>query len=379
MNLNQVGVYIPVSKAVNQFALTHGGANRVTVFFRGQLLELMRWALLYCRNHPNDGKTFEDPNTRRMFVQAALIASDLWAKWVYGNRFSLEGGINIARERSLGAIRKAIEGTSLCAELTRSFGRGWTIFMDYFRKQYSSLDSEFQSKVGLSIEDYFKCLLIITVHFANPKSNNTGIFSAKTFADSTPLRDVFQKYIAFESQSTEELKKKLWGSTDKLEIQDEIAYDYLSMREKPILRAEDDRAIILDPIFYSEKASIGPLFILAKDKICGKANEVFSAFGKAFENYACGILNKMFPDINGSKQLFCNLKKKDLNGRELEIDACINKDHELVIFEIKAVWIREDKILNENYEAYLQHLREKYGVVRQQGIALSKQNVTFGN
>jgi len=355
-------------EAVNQFAMAHGGANRVTVFFRGQLLELMRWALLYCRNHPNDGKTFEDPNTRRMFVQAALIASDLWSKWVYGNRFSLEGGIKIARERSLGAIRKAIEGTSLCAELTRSFGRGWTIFMDYFRKQYGLLASEFQSKAGLSIEDYFKCLLIITVHFANPKSNNTGIFNATTFADSTPLKDVFQKYITFESQSIDEFKNALWGSgTDKLEMQDEMEYDYLSMREKPILRAEDNRAIILDPIFYSEKASIGPLFVLTKNKTRGKANEVFSAFGKAFENYACGILNKMFPDINGSKQLFCNLKKKDLNGRELEIDACINKDRELIIFEIKAVWIREDKILNENHEAYLQHLREKYGVVRQQG------------
>ena len=43
-------------KAVNKFALAHGNANSVTVFFRGQLLELIRWALLYCRNHPNDGK-----------------------------------------------------------------------------------------------------------------------------------------------------------------------------------------------------------------------------------------------------------------------------------------------------------------------------------
>ena len=355
-------------EAVNRFALTHGDANRVTVFFRGQLLELMRWTLLYCRNHPNDGKTFEDPNTRRKFVQAALIASDLWAKWVYGNRFSLEDGIDIARERSLGAIRKAIEGTSLCPELTRSFGRGQTIFIDYFRKQYGLLDSEFQSKVGLSIEDYFKCLLIITTHFVNPKSNNTGIFNAKTFADSTPLKDVFQKYIAFESQSVDEFKNALWNHAGKIKDQDEMVfYDYLPMRERPILCAEDNRAIILDPIFYSEKASIGPLFILTKGETRRKANEVFTAFGKAFENYSCNILNKMFPDTNGSKQLFCNLKKEDLNRKELEIDACIKKDHELVIFEIKAVWIREDKILNEDYQEYLQHLREKYGVVRQQG------------
>src|SRR3989338_4962399 len=140
-------------RTVNKFALAHGSANRVTVFFRGQLLELIRWGLLYCRNHPDDGKTFEDLNTRRKFVQALLIASDLWAKWVFGSRFSLNGGLEIARDRSLGAIRKALEGTELCPELTRPFGRGWTIFIDYFRIQYSSFDSEFYSTVGLSIED----------------------------------------------------------------------------------------------------------------------------------------------------------------------------------------------------------------------------------
>lgn len=349
-------------KEVNRFALAYGDANKITVFFRGQLLELLRWILLYCRNHPNDGKTFEDPNTRKKFVQAALIASNFWSKRVYGDRFSLNGEIDTARKRALGAIRKAIEGTELCPELTRSFGRGWTIFMDYFRDQYNSLDSEFQSTVGLSIEDYFKCLLIITVHFANPKSNNTGIFNPRSFADSTPLKDIFQKYIAYESQSVDELRNVVWGNADKTE-DIELPYDYLPLREKPILCSKDDRAIILDPIFYNEKASIGPLFILTKNKTRSQANVIFGAFGKAFENYTCDILNRMFPDNDGNKQVLRNLKKEDLDGKELEIDACISKDRDLILFEIKAVWIREDKILNEDYQKYLEHLREKYGVI----------------
>jgi len=348
-------------KEVNRFALAHGDANKITVFFRGQLLELLRWILLYCCNHPNDGKTFEDPSIRKKFVQAALIASNFWSKRVYGDRFSVDGRIDTAREKALGAIRKAIEGTELCPELTRSFGRGWTIFMDYFRDQYTSLDSEFQSAVGLSIEDYFKCLLIITVHFANPKSNNTGIFNPRSFADSTPLKDIFQKYIAYESQSVGELKNVLWGNADKTGDV-ELSYDYLPLREKPILCSDDDRAIILDPIFYNEKASIGPLFILTKNKTRSQAKEIFGAFGKAFENYTCDILNRMFPDIDGNKQLFRNIKKEGLDGKELEIDACISKDRNLILLEMKAVWIREDNILNEDYQKYLEHLREKYGV-----------------
>ncbi len=350
--------------AINKFALANGDATKITVFFRGQLLELLRWILLYCHNHPNDGKTFEEPNTRKKFVQAALIASDFWSQRVYGDRFSLNGEIDTARERALGAIRKAIEDTELCPELTRSFGRGWTIFMDYFRKQYNSLDSEFRSSVGLSIEDYFKCLLIITVHFANPKSNNTGIFNPRTFADSTCLKDIFQKYIAYESQTVDELRDSLWGTTGKTE-EIELPYNYLPLREKPILCSKDNRAIILDPIFYNEKASIGPLFILTKNKTNSQANEIFGAFGKAFEDYASDILNRMFPDIDGNKQLFCNLKKEGLNRKELEMDACIIKHRDLILIETKAVWIREDKILNEDSQRYLEHLREKYGVIEQ--------------
>lgn len=140
-------------------------------------------------------------------------------------------------------------------------------------------------------------------------------------------------------------------------------YNYLPLREKPILRSEDDRAIILDPIFYNEKASIGPLFILTKNKTPGKANQVFGAFGKAFENYTCDIFKRMFPDINGKKQLLYKLEKEGQDKNKFEIDACVNKDRRSVIFEIKAVWIREDKILNEDYKDYLEHLREKYGVV----------------
>jgi hypothetical protein len=95
---------------VNDIARMHdGGAQEVTVFFRGQLLELIRWAILYCDEHPNDYTTFEDPEIKRSFARAALVASDIFSKRVFGNRFSLDDGIDIAGKRALGAIRKAIE------------------------------------------------------------------------------------------------------------------------------------------------------------------------------------------------------------------------------------------------------------------------------
>lgn len=351
--------------AVNDFARRHRGTQRVEIFFRGQLLELLRWVALYCHGRPGDGTTFEDPEIRRKFTQAALLASDIWAKRIFENRFSVNGGIDIGRKRALGAIRKSIEATTLSPDLSKSLGRGWTLFKDYFSRFYKPFESEFLSLTGISIEQYFICLSAIMTNFMNPRIG-AGIFDSSTLGESTPWRDVFQKYMALESQTADELRDALWGQaqSDMSSYEDAPYYDYRPLREKPILRVEDGRAIILDPVFYSEKASIGPLFLLTQKKSSDKANEIFGAFGYAFESYACDILRRMFPDVSAfsSKRLSCNVHGTDQAGNEIEIDACLNDVIEVVLFEMKAVFIPEDRILPENHESYLQCLREKYGM-----------------
>ena len=44
---------------VNSFVKKNGGAERITVFFRGQILELVRWITLYCHDFPEDGIPME--------------------------------------------------------------------------------------------------------------------------------------------------------------------------------------------------------------------------------------------------------------------------------------------------------------------------------
>jgi len=118
----------------------------------------------------------------------------------------------------------------------------------------------------------------------------------------------------------------------------------------------------LDPLFYSEKASIGPLFHLSGSQ----HNKIFKAFGYAFENYACDILRRMFPSqpFSMTQRINCNIVVKDPNQptNTKEIDACLNDVTEIILFEMKAVWIREDEILTDDYKNYLKHLREKYGI-----------------
>jgi hypothetical protein len=54
---------------VNAFAHQHPQSGRPTVFFRGQILELTRWAARHCQNLPGDGNTFTDVETRSRFVK----------------------------------------------------------------------------------------------------------------------------------------------------------------------------------------------------------------------------------------------------------------------------------------------------------------------
>ncbi|MCP4372605.1 MAG: hypothetical protein GY797_31530 [Deltaproteobacteria bacterium] len=344
---------------INDFARSDNkDAQSIVVFFRGQLLELVRWITLSSNNHPDDGLTFENPKIRRKFAQAALIASDIWSNRVFENRFSLNGGVTIARERSLGAIRKSLEGTQTVPDLSKSLGRGWILFKDYFPNNYKDFEDEFRHLTQLSIEEYYICLTSIMVNFMNPIIG-AGIFNANELGEGTPFKDVLQRYIHLESQTADELKDALWGEyryeEDGLNIPN---YNYLPLREKPILRSSDGRAIILDPIFYSEKASVGPLFFLPS----GKRQKAFTDFGKAFESYTCDMLKRMFPDLSvaTNKRLSCNIEGTDIDGNKLEIDACLNDITEVVLFEIKTGFIREDKILADDYEDYLKHLSEKY-------------------
>ena len=355
--LNQLFTTEEINR-VNDFARKHGGAQAISIFFSGQLRELTRWISLYCHNLPGDGTTFENPEVRRKFAKAALIASDIWSKRVFASRFSLDGGITVARKRSLGSIRKSIEATMRVPNLPQSLGRGWALFTEYLPRYYPSFEKEFQQATQLSIEEYYICVTAIRINFMNPKIG-TGIFDVHELVNSPLYGNIFHKYLRLESQTENELRRSLWGKDSDIDKDpSRVDYNLLPLREKPIFFVEDGRAIILDPIFYSEKASIGPLFLLPQEKRA----QAFADFGSAFEDYVCDILKRMFPDVSGAvnKRLSCNIVGTVQKGQEIELDACLNDITNIVLFEIKTGLIREDKILIDDYEKYLYHLREKY-------------------
>jgi hypothetical protein len=304
-------------------------------------------------DHPGDGGTFNDPGVRRRFVQVALIAAELWSERVFGNRFTLDGGIEAARRRGLAPIRKSIEESGTAPELQNSLGRGWILFSERLPRRHPALAPEFRAATGLTLEQYFCCVAALTAQYLGPAAA-TPIMNWRTAANSTAYRELLPRYVELESHTVSELGSAFRSG----------GAGYRELRERPLLRTEDDRAIVLDPVFFSERASVGPLFhLIGSRNPDADANRIFGAFGLAFEDYVAAILMRMYP--RGAalvSRLALNVAGHDDAGTPFEIDAVLNDAREIVVFETKAAWLREDRIRDDTSEEYLEHLREKYGV-----------------
>lgn len=334
---------------VNKFAGTHGGAGRVRVFSRGQLLELMRWVLLCCHDHEDDGKTFNSENVRRNFVQAALIASDIWDAPTTAAVHSLtrEGGSLV--QHLVGPSRRSAEGTAY-RELPSLLGRGWILMTEYLPRHYPDFPADFRSATGISVEEYYICLAA-TTSFVNPKGKTLGPFDAWAPSASRCYERQLRSFITIESQTIPELRGKLWGSacpSGDVDFAKLPYYDLSHLREKPIITTAAGRAIISDPVFFSEKATAGPLFHLRRKR---DFQELWGYYGKAFEDYCCDILRRIDP-LAGCQERY--------PGGQGDADAYLRACNTLFLFEMKSVLVRDDRVLAANPQDLLRHLREKY-------------------
>ena len=62
-----------------------------------------------------------------------------------------------------------------------------------------------------------------------------------------------------------------------------------------------------------------------------------------------------------------NVEGNDAAGGGFEIDAALNEVTEIVVFEMKAAWLREDSLLDASGEEFVRQLRRKYGVLPADG------------
>lgn len=341
--------------AIDQFIAHTGMKKSPVVFFRGQLLELARWILENCNNHADEPNTFYTRSVRSAFLRAALIASELWGRRIFSNRLADEGDSAEQLRRALGAFRKGTEEGNEAPHPGVAVGRGWILFSKHMPASLHDFDSLFKAETGLTLLQYYTCAFgVMKETFAS--KTGTGIFHTRGFGAATKMPESFDQFVRLKSQAPEELAQALQspGGTS----------GYKTLRERPIVNFSDNRSAVLDPTLYFDSLTTSPLFAVLRRAGKARQNEIFSAFGMAFEHYANDFLGRMYPAGSGllASRFSPNVKGRTALGQEFEVDGIVNYGTSAVMFEIKASWIVESKILTDDHQVFLEHVRELYGV-----------------
>ncbi|MFC6552443.1 hypothetical protein [Cohnella cellulosilytica] len=340
----------------------------IIFFFRGQILELMRWIVLFCHDHPNDGVTFDIEENRVIFFKCALIASDLWSNQTYGSILDDEKDISVAKEFARAPFRRALEAGKHAPELFITFGRGWNFYKKYFSKHFPTFHDDFMRDTQMTFEEYMICFSAFAVSFMDPLVNRI-VFDINTVGDTTLIPEQIDKFVKMESQSLDELYGSLWNEKSDAEVTEITVgpLNTLSLRNKPIYSKPDGRSVILDPVFFHERVLVSPIFQLIRLNSFNH-NEIFSAFGNAFEDYCCDILKRMYSTTTRENNL---IRQKEYLRRDgqtlLQIDAAILREKTAVILEMKSSFLRESEI-NLDGVSYAEELRMKYSSTKKNGI-----------
>ncbi len=351
----------PDGDKIDQWIKENASAQRVTLFFQGQLLELMRWVSRYSLPKRSDGRSFQSPETCAIFLRAAFLASELWSKRIYADKLQGGGDHAEALDRALGAFRKGVEEAGTAMHIGVALGRGRYLFEDFLPKRLPSFRSDFERATGLTIEEYIACTTMLMQKALDTPIQ--GYLFQSSYAQLTTFRDKFDRYLAAEAQTPEELAQGLWENFD----QD----GFRAIRERPILRTPSGQFMLLDPTYFLDRFTVSPLFkVLTGGRGDKKA---FIAFGQAFEDYALSILRRMYDAPGLVQRLFANVPSENYRPA-FEIDALINDGPDLVIMEAKAAFIPERALVSAPAADFLAQLRKKYAVTgdpndREVGVA----------
>ena len=334
-----------------------GDPGKTAFLTRKGLLELVRWALLLCdpKIPPLEGEWTQ--TDKDLFTKAALICS--WASETR-IRAVLEESADIERLRDVALVffRTALDAGMSGVDPWRVVGRGKKLFLEYLPKHYPDLDRDFREATGVSALEYMTAAgALISIHLQ--PSNMMVLSDAVTLGHDTKYAAVYSAYQACQIWNIDDLRRRLWPGGRMPNSFDEVpGFSLKPLRERPIIAMDDGRGVIPDPLLLADSLMIGPLFQLLGTR---KANEVFGAFGDAFEDYAGDILSQMFPTGTGLHQtLYRKIPCVDADGLKLEIDACLDYIDRLVVLEAKAVFIPDQSVIDCDEARFRALLKEKY-------------------
>lgn len=367
-----------------------GGAENVVFLFRGGLVELMRWAALYCDPGPSNPHFYgrEQFSNRNELGKAMMIANYLWLKSVGTDMFPDLDGDEL-RLATLVRMRLNKAGTTAGREPGYSLGIGYGLFCGrrFFPRFYPAVFDEFKALKGRSLKENFICaswlvsnLLGKTLAQVTNQQNHNGIFSLETAInpiENKKYRPIVRDYFLQNAQTPEEMKASFWRQGEPSSLENLKPVDEMVILNKPIMRVDDGRSVILDPVPYGENVVSGSLFTLVRnpEKTGDERDNIIAKFGLAFEQYVIRHFKAMYRSKrNKADILHPNPEGKEGKNKVQIADVCITGDREAVLVEAKVAFIKSSIVMDRDNEAYIEALNEKY--VDGKGVAQLAKSIT---
>lgn len=238
---------------LSEFAARHRPVQPI-VFFREQVLELIRWVMLICRDEPGHelgGADREELNRR--FTKALLIASGFWSRRVYRSDLSAARGRprDEVLEIALRAFRSA---ATFRADPMTALARGRRLL----RKMCEidpSFEQLFTMNTQLCIDDYLLGVFVIlgfTLGHAS-RGGLSGIFDLRQLrAETRAAEDALDRFLSIAAQSARALRTALWQDRSQPTEADYLDFDLHPIMEKPILLLPEEKAIVVDAAFCDD-------------------------------------------------------------------------------------------------------------------------------
>lgn len=340
----------PSYQRLLEFERTNKDAH-ITVFFRAQVLEAVRWLLTLSGSSPP-----QEVMAKQDVLAVLMHASHFWGKRLEqafpDNQQVLA---ELESSRSIAALASRI-GTSQGSVVWHPLvpiARATVLYTQLLPRHFPDFHSCFRESVGVDY-DFFLGLqttfwgLIVSRNDRNP---------LVTLDDTVPhrLHDAALRYLSTQSQTID-----AWTADLRRQpIDPSVPCSLQLLRSRPIIARTERRTeyLILDPVTFVESLTAGPVFSLSTVETRQKA---LDSLGHAFGDYVSDLLRNVYPESGPGSRLQCNQKIRRGEEEIGEIDAFIDYGHSLIVFEAKASFLSERSISALDPDQFLTDLERRY-------------------
>lgn len=345
--------------------------NDIVFFHKGQTYELFRAILLFGHNHDNDGESFKDENKRVYLFKALAFSSLLWSNRIFENLSN--SPINKEKQLLYSSFRKSIEAQTTGISFYNYFGRCKELILDGLFETNKEYNKIFINHYSMTIEEFYYCLVNYITY--DEETDSIKILNINSLGQINN-GEVMKRFLNILSNTTDKFKELLCSKIYRCYriINNVPFYNYNVIRCTPLVKFEDGRVIIFDRNLLYEFLDKGIIFQLLKYD-----RHALSKFGYSFENYINQLLIRTFSKPWTTNNNYISNSIVELDGHKVEVDGILEKEEYLIVFEHKAVFLREDFILSDKQIKIENHIRDKYGNLdgKIKGIGQLARSITY--